>query len=91
MFPLTVPEVYAAYDFGEPWDGPNNRRLIARMPDIFRCPTDSHAPAGTTNYVAVVGNETAWPFTSGHANAHSRTDLRTQSSSLKRRTGIFRG
>jgi prepilin-type processing-associated H-X9-DG protein len=52
--------LYEQYDFDEPWDGPNNRRLAAQAPDIFRCPSDEGA-AGQTNYVAVVGEETIWP------------------------------
>jgi len=50
------------YDFSEPWDGPHNRRLITQMPDALRCPSDKDAPPGTTNYAAVVGDLTAWPY-----------------------------
>ena len=32
-------ELYAAYRFDEPWDGPNNRKLIEKMPEIFACPS----------------------------------------------------
>lgn len=31
--------LYAAYRFDEPWDGPNNRKLIEKMPEIFACPS----------------------------------------------------
>jgi hypothetical protein len=58
-------EIYKEYDFSEPWDGPNNRRLIERMPRIFRCPKDERAPPGTTSYFAVVGGQSAWPFDVG--------------------------
>ena len=53
--------LYDQYDFGEPWDGPNNSRLAARKPDIYNCPSDrdSHTSA-VTNYVAVVGAKAAW-------------------------------
>jgi hypothetical protein len=50
------------YDFDEPWDGPHNRPLIDKMPDALRCPDDKDAPPGTTNYVAVIGDQTAWPY-----------------------------
>jgi hypothetical protein len=50
-----------AYDFTEPWDSPKNLKLIDQMPEVFRCPSDTGAVPGTTNYVAVVGNETFWP------------------------------
>lgn len=56
----------AEYDFTEPWDSPNNLKLIEQMPDVYRCPSDGDTPPGMTNYVAVVGNDTVWP------NASSR-------------------
>lgn len=30
--------MYNAYEFDEPWDGPNNRKFADKMPDVFRCP-----------------------------------------------------
>ncbi len=48
-------DLYRAYNFNEPWDGPNNRKLAAKMPDVFRCPLDDLLPAGMTSYFAVVG------------------------------------
>jgi len=48
--------LYNAYNFSEPWDGPNNSRLLASMPPTYACP--SHAgPPGNTNtaYVAPYG------------------------------------
>ncbi len=53
--------LYDAYDFDEPWNGPNNRELADMMPREFRCPNDPDGGAPYTNYVAVVGPETAWP------------------------------
>jgi len=47
-------QLYAAYNFNEPWDGPNNRQLAATAPWIFRCPNDA-SPPGMTNYFYVVG------------------------------------
>jgi prepilin-type processing-associated H-X9-DG protein len=48
------------YRFDEPWDSPNNKRLGEIAPSIFNCPS-SMDDGPTTNYVAVVGEETAWP------------------------------
>jgi hypothetical protein len=53
-------DLYREYRFDEPWDGPNNRLLISRMPDVFACPA-SGSSEGVTNYLAVVGRATAWP------------------------------
>ena len=47
--------LYRAYDFDEPWDGPNNSQLQAQKIREYRCPEDPSAAAGTTSYVAVVG------------------------------------
>lgn len=50
--------VYDEYDFSEPWDGPNNRRLHDRMPSVFGCPSDSsrsESRGGDTNYVVIAG------------------------------------
>jgi len=55
-------EVYERYDFDVPWDGPGNRALLADMPKLYRCPSDMEAAPFTTNYVTIVGDETAWPF-----------------------------
>ena len=32
--------------FDEPWDGPNNRKVLDKMPGTYRCPTE---PAGSKN------------------------------------------
>jgi prepilin-type processing-associated H-X9-DG protein len=53
-------DVYQKYDFNEPWDGPNNKKLAALIPSVYQCPSGSEDD-GQTNYVAVVGPETVWP------------------------------
>lgn len=58
--------LYDRYDFDQPWNGPDNRRLLREVVDAYRCPSD-HAedetrPASTeTSYVAVMGDGTVWP------------------------------
>lgn len=65
-------ELYDQYDFDEPWDGPNNRKLWDQMPYLYsckgceRCRTIGGEPFGelprnAANYVAIVGAEAAWP------------------------------
>jgi Protein of unknown function (DUF1559) len=55
-------EFYDQYRFDEPWNGPNNRKLGDRVMNIFQCPRSSDFErAPTTNYVVVVGDETAFP------------------------------
>jgi hypothetical protein len=56
--------LYQAYRFDEPWDGPNNRKLAAPMPNVYACPSQhrtSRQPPTHSSYVAVVGPRTAWP------------------------------
>lgn len=52
--------LYDAYNFGQPWDGPQNRALLDQMPSIYCCPTAT-VPSGHTSYVALVGTETVFP------------------------------
>ena len=58
-------ELYDAYSFDEPWDGPNNKKLHNIFLRPFCCPNDSQNASGAnnTNYLAVVGPGTAWPGT----------------------------
>ena len=55
--------IAGAYDFSEPWDGPNNKKLLALRHPFYVCPgaADARTPsASQTSYVAVVGPGTAW-------------------------------
>lgn len=42
---LGEPELFRAYRFDEPWDGPNNARLATWMPELYQCPAH---PRSTT-------------------------------------------
>ena len=55
--------LYDQYRFDEPWDGPNNRKLHYISMDAYACPSSSKALGRKprTDYMAVVGEETAWP------------------------------
>ena len=50
-------EIYNRYRFDQPWDSPHNSKVTARMPDVFRHPSQ---PRDTTSasYYVVVGEET---------------------------------
>jgi hypothetical protein len=54
-------DLYGQYRFDEPWDGPHNRELLARMPAVYSCPADAQRAEGMTNYFAIVGPQTVWP------------------------------
>lgn len=71
-------DLFQQYKFSEPWDGPNNRRLSHRMPHCYRCPNSRHPEtAHLTDYVVVVGEETAFPG----SRSVSLTDIRADRSS----------
>jgi hypothetical protein len=53
--------LYNAYNFAEPWDGPNNGKLLGMMPSNFACPSHRAASSGLTSYAAITGPKTAFP------------------------------
>ena len=62
ILPFFGPErLSERYDFSEPWDGPNNRKLADIPVSGFTCRADHEDPSTMTSYVAVIGPGTAWP------------------------------
>lgn len=53
-------ELYDEYKFDQPWDGPDNSKLLERRPSVYLCPEEEFAGASTTSYAAVVGATAAW-------------------------------
>ena len=53
-------ELYAQYRFDEPWDGPNNSKLLARIPPIYQCPSHPDRDLGLCYVAAITGPDTAW-------------------------------
>jgi prepilin-type processing-associated H-X9-DG protein len=48
--------LYNEYNFSEPWDGPGNSRLLARIPPQYVCVSHPNAVGSTTTaYAAVFG------------------------------------
>ena len=58
---LEYAALYEQYRFDEPWNGPNNIKLVEHVPDVFQCPSNESEGNTCTNYVAVIGPRTAWP------------------------------
>ncbi len=54
-------QLYDAYSFDEPWNGPNNIRLAHKMPKLYHCPSEPKSDS-MTDYVVIVGKDTAFPF-----------------------------
>ncbi|HVJ85215.1 MAG TPA: DUF1559 domain-containing protein [Caulifigura sp.] len=51
----------AAYRWDEPWDGPNNRLLSARRPEVFSSRDAQHETDEQANFRAVVSGVSMWP------------------------------
>ncbi len=47
--------LYDQFKQDEPWDGPNNIRLLNQIPVVYRCPSDPVSSPTTTSYQAIVG------------------------------------
>jgi hypothetical protein len=50
-------DLYEKFKLNEPWDSPNNKKLIEHMPKIFQSPT-AVAPPGETYYKVFTGDDT---------------------------------
>jgi hypothetical protein len=59
---LELDALYEEYDFSEPWDGPNNRKLAGIALMDFNWGENFQRTGGlTTGFVVVVGDDTAFP------------------------------
>ena len=48
-------EFIKQYDFNEPWNGPNNRKLADQMPHFYSCPLDEKRRPHETSYLMLTG------------------------------------
>jgi hypothetical protein len=48
--------LYKQFHLDEPWDSEHNKKLIERMPDVYRCPNMKRKLVGKTTYLAPVGD-----------------------------------
>lgn len=51
-------QLYEQFNRDEPWDSPNNIRLLPRMPKLYRCSRFGDAGPGLTYYQGFVGEDT---------------------------------
>ncbi len=64
--------LYTQFKLDEPWDGPNNSKLIPLMPETYALPNDTTTPSGSTHYRVFVGNGAAFEWCKG---AHVPNDF----------------
>jgi Protein of unknown function (DUF1559) len=55
--------LYDQYDFREPWDGPNNVKLLSQMPGCYVCPSSPPLYRKRTTYTVITGPGTMFPGT----------------------------
>ena len=60
---LNENELYEQFHFDEPWDGPNNKKLLAKMPAVYRIPGTGGET--TTFYQVFVGDNTMFEASPG--------------------------
>jgi hypothetical protein len=53
--------LYKEFHLDEPWDSPHNKKLLARMPKVYRSPFSRKGDESKTVYLAPVGKDTAFP------------------------------
>ena len=59
ILPTFDAPLYQQFKLDEPWDGPNNSKLLAQMPDCYALP-GSPDPPGYTHYRVFVGHGAAF-------------------------------
>ncbi|MFM7318779.1 MAG: DUF1559 domain-containing protein, partial [bacterium] len=57
-------DLYKEFHLNEPWDSPHNKKLLARMPKVFICPSHP-TDEGTTCYRVFSGKSTLFDGTEG--------------------------
>lgn len=57
---LQLQHLYDEYRLNEPWDSPHNRKLLAKLPHVFRNPMDP-GDSTKTAYFVFTGPETVFP------------------------------
>jgi hypothetical protein len=70
--PHAYSELYDAYRFDEPWDGPHNAQLAGRIGEFYRRRGLNSDEPFHTSFVAVVGPETAWPGSESRSKENIR-------------------
>jgi Protein of unknown function (DUF1559) len=62
---LEQENLYRQFKLDEPWDGPNNKKLIAQMPKVFRSPRQADELKDRTTYLAPLGPGLMWDSPNG--------------------------
>ena len=66
--------LYDRYKFDQPWDGPDNKKLLNEMPDAFRDPAQVGQDGSFTHFAACVGENAAFSLVPIPAGQDGRPD-----------------
>jgi hypothetical protein len=55
---LEEDNLYNQFKLDEPWDSEHNKKLIDKMPAVYKSPTSTKSAEGKTNYLTVRGEKT---------------------------------
>jgi HEAT repeat protein len=58
---LSEDRLFQQFKLNEPWDGPHNKKLLARMPAVYAPPAGTNAEPYSTYYKVFVGPQTPFP------------------------------
>lgn len=67
-------QLYREFRFDEPWNSEHNRKLIPKMPEVYRNPRETDRTKGMTSYLLPVGEETAFPSFADSPNEKGEFD-----------------
>jgi hypothetical protein len=61
LLSLVLPDFEPGHNFDEPWDGPNNRKLLDKMPAVYGYPGADDGPKSSSHcaYFVLTGEGTA--------------------------------
>ncbi|MDA1018381.1 MAG: M56 family metallopeptidase, partial [Planctomycetota bacterium] len=71
---LDEKRLHAQYNFDEPWDSDNNKKVLAAMPNVFRSPNSEQPDSTNSSYYALVGEHTAFGNTNEGNRIRTFTD-----------------
>ncbi len=57
---LEEKDLYQQFNLDEPWDSEHNKKLIDKMPAVYKSPNSAKAAAGKTVYLTVRGEKTVF-------------------------------
>jgi hypothetical protein len=61
ILPFLDEDLFREFHLDEPWDSEHNKKLLSKMPAIYKDPSSTVASQWKTNYLTVRGEDTIFP------------------------------